>query len=318
MEYLRWILLGIGIVVLVGIFLAYSRRQDDEELSLKGGAMVDPIDAHMEAVERKARAQRHEPILDENSGDGEWFEEQNDRQHRRKVIYAPELDKEPPADYDVDAPPLIAKRSQSISSSQRDGNDKKAVFDKAKSAFLSRLKTGRTTPETPTSVGDLPEVAASQANRVAPTSSVDDVEVSEASVVEPSEVEPTVVTLFLVSRYAAGFDGAAVRKALLDQGLEFGDMQIYHYPDPSGVTLFSVMNAMAPGTFDPNDVASHATRGLAMFIRLPAPGQPVLVLENMITVAHRLADVLSADILDDQKQPLDSESIDRMRELVVS
>ena len=318
MEYLRWILLGIGVVLLVLIFLLYSYRRDDEELSLKGGSMVDPIDAHMEAAERKARAQRQEPMLEEDFGGGAEEQNDRDRQRRRKTIYAPDLDKEPLDGPAGDDSPLMARRSQSISSSQRDGNDKKAVFDKAKSAFLSRLKTGRTTPETPTSVGDLPEVAASQANRVAPTSSVDDVEVSEASVVEPSEVEPTVVTLFLVSRYAAGFDGAAVRKALLDQGLEFGDMQIYHYPDPSGVTLFSVMNAMAPGTFDPNDVASHATRGLAMFIRLPAPGQPVLVLENMITVAHRLADVLSADILDDQKQPLDSESIDRMRELVVS
>jgi len=268
MEYLRWILLGIGVVLLVLIFLLYSYRRDDEELSLKGGSMVDPIDAHMEAAERKARAQRQEPMLEEDFGGGAEEQNDRDRQRRRKTIYAPDLDEEPLDGSAGDDSPLIVRRSQ--------------------------------------------------AEDLAPTSSVDEVEVSEASVVEPSEVEPTVVTLFLVSRDAAGFDGAAVRQALLDQGLEFGDMQIYHYPDPSGVTLFSVMNAMAPGTFDPNDVASHATRGLAMFIRLPAPGQPVLVLENMITVAHRLADVLSADILDDQKQPLNSESIDRMRELVVS
>ena len=48
-----------------------------------------------------------------------------------------------------------------------------------------------------------------------------------------------------------GFAGAELVAALRDQGLRFGEMNIFHYLDEdSGSALYSVANAIEPGTFD--------------------------------------------------------------------
>ncbi|MGC9456367.1 MAG: cell division protein ZipA C-terminal FtsZ-binding domain-containing protein [Halothiobacillaceae bacterium] len=270
MEYLRWILLGVGVVVLIGIFLVYSRRKEESELHLDEHAVGDPLDA---TVERSAhKPVRSEPRLDEDlPGGGEWSEDldEAERSQRRKVIEAPEMDFLQGDPASLDSAPTAAPEPEPI---------------ETEAAQPSPEPEQGAGTESQTTTGD------------------------EAPM-------PQVITLYLVSNDTAGFDGARVRTALVEHGLEFGDMQIYHYPDAAGVSQFSVMNAVAPGVFDPASDESHATRGLAMFMQLPVPGQPSLVIENMIAVANRLADALDAEVLDDRREPLSAESIDRWREI---
>ncbi|MFW6342291.1 MAG: cell division protein ZipA C-terminal FtsZ-binding domain-containing protein [Halothiobacillaceae bacterium] len=275
MEYLRWILLGVGVVVLIGIFLVYSRRKEESELRLDENAVGDPLDAHIEHVDRAGG--RSEPRLDEDlPGGGEWSEDldEAERGQRRKVIETPEMDflQGYPADLKG---PVAAQADQPLR-----GDVPPAAA-----------------PEPAVESGGEPQTAAPERTERA------------------GDAMPEVITLYLVSRNPEGFDGAQVRAALVEHGLEFGDMQIYHYPDATGISQFSVMNAVAPGVFDPASDESHATRGLAMFMQLPIPGQPALVIENMLAVANRIAEALDADLLDDQRAPLSTESIDRWREM---
>ncbi|MDY0148215.1 MAG: cell division protein ZipA C-terminal FtsZ-binding domain-containing protein, partial [Halothiobacillus sp.] len=80
-------------------------------------------------------------------------------------------------------------------------------------------------------------------------------------------------------------------------------------------TLFSLMNGVKPGTFDRGNSASFATPVLALFMQLPLDGpSESLILDQMIDIARDIADQLGGEVLDDQRLPLTSESIDRYRE----
>jgi cell division protein ZipA len=58
------------------------------------------------------------------------------------------------------------------------------------------------------------------------------------------------------------FGGDELVAALLGQGLKFGDMGIFHRTHgESGQRLFSVANALEPGTFDLSDLSELKTQG---------------------------------------------------------
>ncbi|MBD3817164.1 MAG: cell division protein ZipA, partial [Halothiobacillus sp.] len=59
------------------------------------------------------------------------------------------------------------------------------------------------------------------------------------------------------------------------------------------------------------------TPALALFLRLPIPAQPGLVFDQFLDIAHRLADELNGMLLDDRREEISSESIDRMREIAL-
>ncbi|MEW6319212.1 MAG: cell division protein ZipA C-terminal FtsZ-binding domain-containing protein, partial [Pseudomonadota bacterium] len=129
---------------------------------------------------------------------------------------------------------------------------------------------------------------------------------------------PSVVPIYLLARDEQGFSGAELIAAFARHGFEFGEMDVYHHADSAGHVLFSLMNGVAPGTFDPTALPEQRTPALALFLRLPiAAAQPVLVFEQFLDIAHRLADELNGMLLDDRREEISSESIDRMREIAL-
>ena len=142
----------------------------------------------------------------------------------------------------------------------------------------------------------------------------------EAAPAAPSpktSVTPDVIPIYLVARQPSGFAGSMLLPLFAQHGFEFGEMSVYHYTDAHGEVLFSLMNGVAPGTFDPNTLPAQSTPALALFLRLPITRQPNLVLEQFIDLAYHLADALDARILDDQREELSTESVDRMRAMVI-
>ena len=79
------------------------------------------------------------------------------------------------------------------------------------------------------------------------------------------------------------------------------------------------MNGVNPGTFDRGNAASFETPVLALFMQVPLAGQrESLILDRMIDLARDFADQLGGAVLDDSREPLSSESIDRYREQLSS
>ena len=100
------------------------------------------------------------------------------------------------------------------------------------------------------------------------------------------------------------FGGEDLVAALRGQGLKFGDMGIFHRThDDSGERLFSVANAVEPGTFDLSDLSelkpganfSHAAAG---------SGDAFETLEDMILSACTVAAALGGDVKDDTMSAL--------------
>jgi cell division protein ZipA len=119
-----------------------------------------------------------------------------------------------------------------------------------------------------------------------------------------------IVTL-LVARNSA-MNGPKIHAALAACGLSFGPMQIYHRKH-EGKRVFSVASLMKPGFLIPEDADGFSTMALSVFMVLPGPVEAQAAFEDLLKTAQRLADALEAQVYDDRRQPLSSESADKLR-----
>jgi cell division protein ZipA len=90
-------------------------------------------------------------------------------------------------------------------------------------------------------------------------------------------------------------------------------MSIFHRRN-SGETLFSVANLVVPGTFDPSTMDGFSSPGLALFVTLPGPADPVAAFEAMYECAQQMASRLDADLCDARRKPLDATALAALRD----
>ena len=113
------------------------------------------------------------------------------------------------------------------------------------------------------------------------------------------------------------FGGDDLVAALRGQGLKFGDMAIFHRThDDSGERLFSVANAVEPGTFDLSDLSELKTPGLTFFMQLPVPGDALETLEDMILSARTVAAALGGDVKDDTMSALTGQTVEHLKQRI--
>ena len=113
------------------------------------------------------------------------------------------------------------------------------------------------------------------------------------------------------------FGGDDLVAALRGQGLKFGDMGIFHRThDDSGERLFSVANAVEPGTFDLSDLSELKTPGLTFFMQLPVPGDALETLEDMILSARTVAAALGGDVKDDTMSALTGQTVEHLKQRI--
>lgn len=116
------------------------------------------------------------------------------------------------------------------------------------------------------------------------------------------------------------FEGRQLLELLLQYGLRFGDMDIFHrheHPTGQGDILFSMAQAVEPGTFNINSLSRDLVPGVSFFMSLPGK-KSTLAFDLMIDTARRLAYELQADLLDANSQVLTQAELDQWREAVVS
>lgn len=139
-----------------------------------------------------------------------------------------------------------------------------------------------------------------------------------SSKAEPApEPEPDrIVVLYVRARAGREISGKRLVEAARMAGLEYGDMDIFHRLDESGhrETIFSMANMVAPGTLDRAHTAEFSTPGVALFMRLPGPLRALDAWDAMLATARRLAEVLEADMLDENHSSLNRQRIQQIRE----
>lgn len=123
--------------------------------------------------------------------------------------------------------------------------------------------------------------------------------------------------LGVMAKPDAPFGGDDLVAALRGQGLKFGDMGIFHRTQgDSGERLFSVANAVEPGTFDLSDLTALQTPGLTFFMQLPVPGDALETLDDMILSARTVAAALGGDVKDDTMSALTGQTVEHLKQRI--
>jgi cell division protein ZipA len=139
---------------------------------------------------------------------------------------------------------------------------------------------------------------------------------------QASEAAPTPDFDKIVSLHVAARDGTLIRGADLvvaaeKAGLQFGAMSIFHRMvdgRPEQGPVFSVANMVKPGTFDMRELDQLVTPGLSFFMTLPGPLSGLDAWDTMLPAAQRMAELLGAVVLDEQRNALGRQRIAHIRE----
>jgi cell division protein ZipA len=146
-----------------------------------------------------------------------------------------------------------------------------------------------------------------------------DDDAGEQAPLAPVPPQPEVLALYLRPLNDGRFNGEALVQAFANVGLKFGDMNIYHHYGAGNLRvtkpLFSLANMFEPGQFDPAEMTSFNTEGLAMFIQFPSVLSGPVAFELFLSVGQRLMEELKAELLCEPRKPLDALSIARMRRI---
>jgi cell division protein ZipA len=139
---------------------------------------------------------------------------------------------------------------------------------------------------------------------------------------ESKELPPVeeVLVINVVARDEAGFKGPALLQNILESGLRFGEMDIFHRHESmagNGEVLFSMANALKPGTFDLDDIEGFSTRAVSFFLGLPGPRHPKQAFDVMVAAARKLAHELNGELKDDQRSVLTAQTIEHYRQRIV-
>ena len=132
--------------------------------------------------------------------------------------------------------------------------------------------------------------------------------------------ESLVVVLTVIARRGEKLSGATLRAALEARDLRYGENGLFHCRasgDPPGAApLFSVINAVQPGVFDPNTIDSMTTPGIGLFMCLPGPKDPEAAFERMVGAGRRLASALDAQLCDETRSTLSAQVLNHLRERI--
>jgi cell division protein ZipA len=129
-----------------------------------------------------------------------------------------------------------------------------------------------------------------------------------------------VLVINVISRDPNGFKGPALLQNILESGLRFGDMDIFHRHESmagNGEILFSMANAVKPGVFDLDDIDHFTTRAVSFFLGMPGPRHPKPAFEVMVAAARKLAHELDGELKDDQRSVLTAQTIEHYRQRIV-
>ncbi len=133
--------------------------------------------------------------------------------------------------------------------------------------------------------------------------------------------EPDEVLIFnVMAKPGQRIEGAALLQALMDEGLKFGDMDIFHRHkdnDGDGPIIYSIANMVVPGTFNLAEMDAFETPGISMFLSLPVAGESLAAFNDLSVTAKNLANALGAELKDENRSVMTPQTIEHGRQRVI-
>lgn len=143
---------------------------------------------------------------------------------------------------------------------------------------------------------------------------------SVATPVAQSPVGPSeVLVINVMSREGYLFRGPDLLQVLLTAGLNHGDMNIFHKHVSNSVEeaiVFSVANILNPGTFDLDNMDGFTTRGVSLFLPMPATISNLEAFEQMLKTAQQIRGALDGELRDDHRNVMTAQTIEHYRQRI--
>lgn len=119
------------------------------------------------------------------------------------------------------------------------------------------------------------------------------------------------VVLILEAPQGRTFDGKSIWDVMLCLGLEWGDMDCFHWENPSRTgddSFFSIETTTPPGYFLPEEIAADRVHvsDLVFVYSLPRCARPVEVFEAMTRAVEYCQSRLGGSIVDEDGRPVDT------------
>jgi len=121
----------------------------------------------------------------------------------------------------------------------------------------------------------------------------------------------------VMAREGQQLQGPDLARGLQLLGFNFGEMNIYHRHlemNGQGEVLFSLINMVKPGTFDPATMLQFRTPGVSLFMQLPAQGRGLAHFDLMVRAADKLAGEVNGLLTDQERRPLTEMQLNQYRD----
>jgi cell division protein ZipA len=295
----RWILLGLGLLLIVGIWWWGARRsaQAPGDAELRETTVMDPLRAEPAPPDLG-------PPMDAHGWDKSPFEpisiKTSDFEH------VPILDE--PMMMDVAKPHLEPHLS----------DDAETVPNADTGPLMPPLLTKVVpTPAMPSEMAEPAPVPTARAAPAAPL--IDSGETSDRIVAaaprQPNSSEKQkIVTVRVCAPPETRWPGSVLLAAFEAHGLAYGRYQVFHRRHVDGRSLFSVASLVEPGTFDVAQMPAQQFRGVTLFAVLPGPVDPLLTVDELLAAARGLAGALPGIVQDSKGVALSAQKLAAMRE----
>jgi cell division protein ZipA len=113
------------------------------------------------------------------------------------------------------------------------------------------------------------------------------------------------------------FAGQGLLEVLLEGGMTFGEMDIFHQLDDRAAQLFSLASAVEPGTFNLSSIDQFSTPGVTLFMRVHELAAPLQVLDSMLSVANTIAQELNGEVQDETRSVMTPQTIEHCRQSIM-
>lgn len=162
--------------------------------------------------------------------------------------------------------------------------------------------------------------ARDEENRIEPTFSTEEGSTSPDSGGSAISSAPEeVLVINIMAREGELFLGEPLLNAILQSGLRFGDMDIFHrHSDPMGTgpILFSLANMVKPGYFDLDAMAEFTTPGVSMFMTLPLDHDNMQAFDTMADAARQICDAMGGELKDENRSVMTRQTLEHCRQRI--
>ena len=320
MSELRWILLGAGLALILGLWWWETRKARARALSETG--LNWPRERAEPQVDNSSALREGPPELESPAELPYVPTIERTRAPRRPPVI------EIPEDFEVDVSAYVGKDRRNAPDP---GTISLPVLDpEAVAEPLVRPEPAAEVAETEAEVVKeeqddyhrAPWVRTQPLERSDVEPALDETQPASLPATDPFEQhaaeasQQRIVALRLVAPDAR-WNGRLLREALEAENLHYGRYSIFHREREDGKTLFYVASMMEPGSFDIGTMDEQFFPGISLFGIVPGPLEAPATFDLMLAAGRHLAERMKGQLQDEQGSTLTSQRILNLREDLV-